>query len=359
MKKTKVLVLGWSNSIGGIETFYMTYFNKIEKDKLKIDFASIYPTIAFEKEIKKSGSKIYQLSNFKKHPLKYQKELKKILLENHYDIVHVHMLSAANILPLKIASQCNVKKVIAHCHNSNIPTGLTRKIMHTFNKRKIKKYANEFVACSHMAGQWLFNDQPFITLNNAVDTKKFKFNKKAREEIRTRYKIKVDDFVMGHIGRFCEQKNQEFLVDLFYEYQKKDKSAKLILIGSGETQENVKKQIEKLQIKDKVIIINNTPEIRQEIEKYYSAFDLFVLPSRFEGLPVVGIEAQANGIPCLFSDRISKEVALNKNVTFLSIDHKEEWIQAIKNQKRCRKPLLKENGYSIEENKIQLEKLYH
>lgn len=353
----KIIVFGLTGNVGGVETFYMSYYRKLNLVKDQIDFVVTGDKIAFEEEIKNAGSTVYKLPDLKRHPLQYTKTLSKILKENKYDVAHINMLSAANILPLKISKKFKIKKIIAHSHNSNIPSGIIRKLLHYFNKNKIQKYANEYLACSELAGKWLFGENiKFIVLNNAVDLDKFRYIEKFRKEIRSKYSIKEKEFVIGHIGRFSEQKNQEFIIEFFNKYLKFNKMAKLILIGSGENQSIIKQKISKLNIDNNVVIVDNT----LEVYKYYSAFDLFVLPSKFEGLPVVGIEAQANGLSCLFSDRITKELSINNNLKFLSIDYIDEWVNAIIEMKynRCNNILLKKKGYSIEENAIQLQKIY-
>lgn len=356
----KIIVFGLTENIGGIETFYMSYYRNLNLKKYQIDFIVVGDTIAFQNEIIARGSKIYQFPNFKRHPMKYIKKLKKLLKYNKYDIVHVNMLSAANILPLKIASKLNVPKVIAHSHNNGIPKGFIRSIMHNVNKSKLNKYANVFLACSDSAGKWMFGENSdFIVLNNAIEIKKFEYEEHYREELRKKYKISSGAFIIGHIGRFCEQKNQDFLLDIYIDYLKINSKSKLFLIGDGKDKEKYKNILKEKEITDSVILLDN----KEDVYRYYSAFDLFVLPSKFEGLGIVAVEAQANGLPCLLSDILPPIVKINNNVTFLSISDKDTWVKNIdciykKGFKRDDSKKIYKSNFNISKQVAYLEKIY-
>ena len=321
----KILVTGFTDNIGGIETFYMAYYRKLDKKKLQIDFIKTTDSIVFEEELSNNGSKIYKLINFKKNPFLYKKQLKEIILKEKYDIVHVNMLSAANILPLKVAHKCGVKKVVAHSHNNGIPKGKVRAILHYLNRRKIVKFSNLLLACSESAGKWLFGENAeFKVIKNAIQIERFLFDSKKRQELRKKYNIQ-EKFVIGNIGRFCEQKNQDFLLDVFIKYLKYDSNAVLMMVGKGEDKEKILDKINKNNIESNVILLENI----KEIWEIYNIFDLFVLPSKFEGLGIVAIEAQANGLSCIFSDKILKELKITKNIYFLELEV-EKWIEKIK-----------------------------
>ena len=356
----KILVVGLTDNLGGIESFFMTYYRRLSKKKFHFDFVTIFPKIAFQEELEKDGCKIYSLPSFKRHPYLYQKELRKLIKENAYDIVHVNMLSAANILPLKVASSLGVKRVIAHSHNSNIPKGMVRKILHQYNQKKIGRYANTLVACSKKAGDWLFGeDSCFTILHNAIEVDKFQYDEKIRRKLRERLKI-GDSYLLGHIGRFCEQKNQEFIIEVFRKCKDEKKDIKLLLIGDGEDKEKIKQKVKSLALEDDVIFLDSTIDVYQ----YYSAFDLFIMPSKFEGLVIVGVEAQANGLPTLFSNKISKEIKANDKVEFLSIQDTTVWKDRIltlatKSQRRhFDREKFKSAGYDINTQTKYLEKIY-
>ena len=184
----KILQIGMGNVAGGLEAFVMNYYRVLVHMDIQFDFVCMYDKIAYEEEIRKLGGRIYYIPNVKKNYQGYIKELKKILKETKYDAVHVNMLSAANIVPLRVAHTMKVPKIIAHSHSSSCP-GLIRKIMDNWNRPKIAKYATDRIACGEMAGRWLFGDKAFqsgqVTLiNNAIQAEKFSFSEKDRDSLR-------------------------------------------------------------------------------------------------------------------------------------------------------------------------------
>lgn len=349
----KILVTGLSANIGGIETFFMSYY-RLLKGGYQFDFVTVEGSIAFEDEILENRGQVFKLPSFKRNPIAYSLALNRIMKENNYDILHANMLSAANILPLKLAKKNHIRKIIAHSHNSDVPSGVVRKILNARNRNKLPQYANSFFACSVLAGNWFFGNRcRFRVLQNAIDIEKFSFSKSLREKMREELGIK-DQILIGHVGRICEQKNQLFLVDVFEKLLKVENNCKLILIGDGENSE--------------LSTHLNNPHIiklpvQKNINEYYNAFDLFVLPSLFEGLPVVGLEAQANGLPCLFADTISAELKCNANCQFIPLIS-ETWVKKIKtlvDEKkltRAENILLREKGFSIAEAQAELRRIY-
>ena len=354
--KIRILQIGMHDKIGGVETYLMNYYRNINHDKFQFDFISIYPELCFEDEITKFGGRIYHLPSEKRRPLKYFNELVKIM--KSYRIVHINMLSAANILPIIAARKAKVKHIIVHSHNSNTPSGVIRKILDRINRVYLRKNATDFWACSNLAGEWLFGKKicqsdSFKVIPNAVDVKDFKFNFNIRNSLRKKLKIE-EKFVIGHVGRFSYQKNHEFLIKMFYEFQKDRPDAILMLIGEGELKEKVEKQVKDFKIEDKVLFIG----ITDKVYEYLNAMDVFVLPSRFEGLPVVGIEAQMTETPCIFSSNITQEVDISKNSQFVDLDI-EKWSNALQNIKRkTDNEILYNQEYDIKYAVEQLMKYY-
>ncbi len=359
----KILVIGFTDNVGGMETFYMTYYRKINHDNFKIDFVTSYKKIAFESELEERGSVVYKLPDFKKRPVSYSKGLKKILLNAKYDIVHINMLSAANILPMKVAEKCGIKKIIVHCHNNGIPKNFIKRLLDAFNKNLYLRRKNfTFLACSKEAGEWMFGlKKEFQVFNNAIDLDTFKFDVKSRQKIRNQYNINDDEFLLGHVGRFSEQKNQVFLIKIMKRIVEKNSQIKLMLIGKGADIPFIKSKIEEFNLDKHVIIVDN----QNDVHEFYSAFDLFVFPSVFEGLGIVALEAQASGLQCIFSENILKIVDLNDGNIYINLDNEKEWTESILQfeEKKCERIVnyenFREKGFDINYEQKKLEDIYN
>ncbi len=331
----RILQMGMTDNLGGIETYLINYYRNIDKSKIQFDFTNIYPNdLCFQGEIIKFGGKVYKVSNYYKHPIKYIREVIKIIKENNYQIVHCNMNSAAILYPLIAAKLAGAKVIIAHSHNESSDKGIIKKLLHNLNKHFIPLFANSFFACSIDAGKWFFsekilNSDNFSIIKNAIDIDKFKYNEKLRDKYRKELNISKDTVVIGHVGRFQIQKNHDKLVDIFYEYQKLNNNSKLLLIGSGPLESVIKDKVHKLDIVDKVIFLGN----RHDVESIMQAMDLFVLPSLYEGLGIVLIEAQSSGLPVLTTTDIPNEAHLNNNYFTLNLsENSKKWADTIVNK---------------------------
>ena len=319
MKKIRVLQIGMSNNSGGVEAFVMNYYRVLAKQSVQFDFVCMYGEIAYKKEIIKLGGRVFEIPNIKKHYIKYCRQLRQIIRNGNYDAVHVNMLSAANIVPLKIACSEGVPKIIAHSHNTQT-IGFLRKLMDRCNRARLKKYSNVKLACGYEAGEWLFGKNAMeqgnaIVVNNAINVKKYLLNEAKRKQIREEYGWN-GKYVIGHGGRFEEQKNHKFIIKVFARFAKKQPDAVLCLIGDGHLRTEMEEMAIDLGIKDRVFF----PGKVSNVADYMSAMDLFLFPSLVEGLPFTLIEAQANGLPCLCSDAITPETYVMDNVETLSLD---------------------------------------
>lgn len=311
---------------GGIEAFMMNYFRYMDKSKVHIDFlVHGYEKGVYDDEIIAAGSKIYHVPMKSKHPLTYQKELKKLFKSEHFDIVHSH-LDAMSGWVLKIAKECGVPVRIAHSHNTDyLTTNKIKRIINNYSQKKIPQYATHLFACSQLAGEWLFGkNSKFKIINNAIELERFQYNDEIRNHIRKENNWE-DKFIIGHIGRFDYQKNQEYLIPILKEVLLNKSNALLMFIGSGDTKPMVKQLVEKNKVEGNVVFL----ESRDDVNKFYNIFDCFVLPSRFEGLGIVAVEAQVNGVPCILSDKIPSIVKINNNTIFVPLDNKKMWIEEI------------------------------
>lgn len=308
---------------GGVEMVVMNYYRNIDRTKVQFDFFALEgSSIPQREEIEKLGGRVFIVPKYT-HLSQYEKAIQKLFKENNYKIVHSHM-NTLSVFSLYGAKKAGVPNRILHNH-STAGKGETKKnIMKYMLKPLAKVFPTELCACSRYAGNWIYGKNvEFRVFNNAIDLNKYKYDKKQRKELRD--KLKIDDKkVIGHIGRFCYQKNHDFLIDIFADVLKKENNAVLMLIGEGELEETIKNKVSRLGIADKILFLGR----KADAYKYYQAMDLFLLPSRYEGLPVVGVESQASGLPCVFSDCVTEEAKLLDSTVFVG-GEKEEYVEKV------------------------------
>lgn len=356
-------VLGGLN-LGGAETMVMNLYRAIDKSKIQFDFIiHLQSKQAYEDEVLAMGGKIYRFPAFNGRNLINQRNLwKKFFFEHkEYKILHSHVRSYASVY-ISIASKYGLITII-HSHstsNGNGFSGYVKNIM----QYPLRFQADYLFACSEDAGKWLFGRKAcqknnFKVIHNAIDAKKFSFCSIKREEIRKKLRIN-DKFVIGHVGRMTKPKNHIFLLRTFCEISKIRKDAVLLLIGDGELRNAIEKEIKKLEIMEKVILLGN----KNNTQDYYQAMDVFVFPSLWEGLGIVGIEAQDSGLPCVVSENIPMEIDLGENLIHVMnlSDGEKKWAEAISNISVCsrygRQDAVCRAGYDIEENAMLMEDFY-
>ncbi len=362
----RILVYGMTSNIGGVEKFIVSFCGKISSNDIVFDYLISDNYCVFSDEIKKNGSKIIKLHHkHLKQPLKFKKECIEIMTKGHYDAFWLNDCSLNSFHLVKIAKKCGIKTRIIHSHNSSNMDysfkGIIKHLIHIYNKMIVDRYATDFWACSDLAADYFYKKtllSRVVIIKNGIDTQLFKYDERARNIIRKKYRL-TNSFVIGHVGRFHFQKNHEYLINLFYHYSKIDKNSKLILIGEGEDKNKIVNLINDYKLNNNVLLLGS----RDDVNMIMQGMDVFILPSLFEGLPIVGIEAQCSGLPCLFSDRITKKVMLLPSSSFLPIDNKkiDLWVKKIseiKTEKYNRINAYKaiiDNGYdiNIESNKIK------
>lgn len=302
----------------GIETFIMNVYRNIDRNKVQFDFLVHNEKKEFyDDEIEKLGGKIHRLT-FKddKNIFKYIRDLNNFF-KNHkeYTIVHGHMQSMMPLY-LLIAKINGVKIRIAHSHNGNYEKTIKGTILHIFS-RFARLFSTHNFACSDVAGKYLFGKNSYDIIYNAIDIDKFVFDGKVREEVRKKMCVE-NKFVIGHIGRFELQKNHRYLLKIM-ESLRDRKDIVLWLIGEGKLESDVKEYIVSNNLEEQVIILG----LRNDVHKLYQAMDLFLLPSLYEGLPVVGIESQISGLNCIFSNNITSELKKTSKVEYIGISNEE------------------------------------
>lgn len=311
------------------------------------------------------GISVHYIVQRKKNLKKHFEEISKIIRDGKFDIVHCHDQNWS-IIYLKIAEKMGVPVRIAHSHLTVQTSDRIKIAISNLFTTSLKKTATGYFACGKAAGIYMWgseiaNSSKLYVMRNAVDAQRFQFSDSIRDEYRKKFGF-GDKTVIGHIGRFNEQKNHLFLINIFKVYLKIDSTALLILIGIGELEEQIRELVIKNEMQNNVIFLGQ----REDVRELYNAFDVFILPSLYEGLPVVGVEAQANGLPCIFSDTISNEVVILPDTEVLKLsDSAQMWAHVIRNlanrkqnDRRDAIDLINAAGYNIEVEAEKLRKYY-
>lgn len=368
----RVLVFGMTENPGGVESFLMNYFKHIDNTKIHFDFlCNTLNPVAYENQIKDANSNVFHIPPRSKNPYRYKKSLNSFFANNAsaYDCIWVNVNSLANIDYLKLAKKYGIERRIIHSHNSKNMDNFLRGILHKLNRNKIKKYATDFWACDESAAEWFYTPKIINKskiIKNAIDISKNKYSDLKRKKLRKYYSLD-NKFVLGNIGRLHFQKNQNFLLDIFDSLQDIIPNSKLVLVGDGPDRKKLEEKANRLGIRDSVIFTG----VQQNISDWLSAFDVFVFPSLFEGLPIAALEAQSNGVPIVASfSALSKDAIINKNILCLDLDESPiDWAKKIA-QYKSNDPKLNRiefqeikdafdvRGYNIELAAKQLEKMF-
>lgn len=284
---------------GGIETVIMNYYRHIDRSKFQFDFIVLEGSqLPFKDEIESLGGRIYVVPHYK-HLIAFEKAIIKIFKENKYQIVHSNM-NALSVFSLYGAKKAGVPIRISHNHSTSEKGETKKNIVKNLLKPFSKIYPTELFACSRYAGEWLYGkNAKFTVINNAIELDRFKFNQEVRNHVRKELGIE-DKFVVGHIGRFCYQKNHDLLIDIFKEVHERNPLSVLLLVGNGELQEEIQTKVNDLGLTDSVKFLGTY----KDTSKLYQAMDVFCLPSLYEGLPVVSVEAQASGLSCVLANSV-------------------------------------------------------
>lgn len=351
-KPIKVLQFSLSESITGIETFLRNLYKEYDHNEIQFDFVTTYSSPVYSEEFIAGGAKIYRVPSAKRI-LGYYLSLRKIIKNNHYDIIHINKNSGADIVPFMVCKGLGVPVVIAHAHNTKSTVGVFADLLSCFNRNFIAKRSTVALASSVEAARWMFGDKycerhyvPIV--KNGINLEDFTFSEERREEIRRRLSL-TNKFVIGHVGKFNARKNHDFLIDIFKEIHILRPESVLMLVGTGPLMAQIQQKVHTLGLSDSVIFMGS----QKNINTYYQAMDAFVMPSMIEDLPVAGIEAQAAGLPLFLSDTIDREIEITNNVKWLSLQQSAPiWADMIVNTCACfeRKPQdeeLRNAGYDI------------
>lgn len=318
----KILVVGMTNTAGGVESFLFNYYKSIDKNLIQFDFLCLMEEpVVYERELRFWGAHLFYTSSKRKKPVRQYLQLSRFfkLHANEYVALWANLNSLANINFLKMAKAHGINRIIVHSHNSANMGGKLQLILHNLNKRKIGNIATDYYACSIDAGKWFYTEEilPEVKIiKNAIDVKAYLFDSEKRYIYRKMYGLEGKK-ILGHIGRLHFQKNQEFLLEIMSSLVKTDDTWYLVFVGTGPEQSKLEEKVKILGLKQHVLFAGH----QKDIKGWLSAFDVFGFPSKFEGLSIVALEAQANGIPIVASESAINNMAqINPNISILSLN---------------------------------------
>lgn len=348
---------------GGVERVVQNYYQQINHSKYVFDFVTHGNVENYHQEILEQGSEIYYLKTVGMMGLHgYKKQIKEQIDLQQYDIVHIHTGHVVGLYAY-LYKCCGAKKVICHAHVTACSNSKQKCLMPLF-RCMATLVSDELIACGRDAGRYCFGKSNFYLLPNGLRFETYnKVNQEDIRRIKKSFGIDKGTFVIGHVGRFSKEKNHSFLAKIIHDYVKNNKNVKFILVGDGPDRETIENIIQANGDQEYVIFTG----IRNDVNVLMKLFDVFLLPSLSEGLPVVGIEAQAAGTPCLFSKTIDKAVCIYKDsCEFIPINKGTKvWIEAINRSRNCSRNstvniynALCENGYEISSAVCKLEAIY-
>ena len=318
-------VMGYMNG-GGVESVVMNYYRHIDREKVQFDFIVCEEsTLIPREEIEGLGGRIFMVPDYKKLP-QYLGALVSLFKREGWHIVHSHM-NSLSVFSLYAAKKAGVPVRIAHSHSTSGNDGFARNMLKNVLRSLSKRYPTNLAACSERAAEWLFgSDCDCRLFPNGVDTKQFKDAKKRRDIIRSQLGISEGALVLGHVGRFAKQKNHAFLLEIFMALKEISPNTTLLLVGDGPLFSEIDYRVQELGLDDDVLLLGQ----RDDIPDLLAAMDVFCLPSLYEGLPVVGIECQAAGLPILVSNSVTQELKKSSFVEFESLESPpKEWANRV------------------------------
>lgn len=368
MKPIKVLQVGMTGNIGGMETYLMEQYRHLDRKKIQYDFVNITENslMVYSDEILNNGDNIFSVCRRSVNPLKHYWGWFKLLVQHkgEYDGIVLNACHLYYVFPMVLGRFMGIPHRIIHSHNNGdeIAIGLFRKCLIGINRQLLYWGASDYWACSDLAGKWMFREKRFQVIHNAIDINKFSFNSDIRQQKRHELGIE-NKFVIGHVGRFSYQKNHEFLINIFNKIYKTEKNAILLLVGDVVEDDcyfkQTKHRVNELGLQDNVLFLG----LRTDVSEIVQAMDCFVLPSYFEGLPLVGLEAQAAGLPCFVSEVITRELAITPLIQYISLnDGSEIWAKKILQMKNTHRRNMSSQieaaGYNICNEVRKIEDFY-
>ena len=328
MAESKVLLFVDRMRVGGIQTLLVELIEQFKMmqqpcDLLLLDDGEHYD---LEDTVRQRGTTVYKLQGiWLRRPWdfpRYERAVQQFFAAHHgYQAVHLNS-GPKNYPILKYAKRYGIPVRIAHAHNTGFQTSSkAAQLLGDLFKRPLRRYATHCLACSDLAGQWMFGSRwmsagKVTVLPNGIPLREYAFQPDVRRQVRDSWHVGVNTLVVGHVGRFTTQKNHSFLLEIFAELHRKQPDSLLVLAGVGELQDAARSKAEELHLTDSVRFLG----FRSDVAELQQGMDIFLMPSLYEGFPVTGVEAQAAGLPCVFSDTITREVKILDAVAYLPLD---------------------------------------
>lgn len=362
MRKIKICHVIGDFVNGGVESVIYNYFSHMDLSKFEVHI--IGHGIKVQEcadRFAKLGFTIHNIPPKRDSFVKSCKAMEDIFQKEEFDVVHSHLTEWACV-PMFLAWKCGVKVRINHSHMAEKPRGIKNKIYYGVRLWLGKLFATDYFACGNDASRYLFGEKIFDSgkvtiIPNAIDLQKFKYDEDVRAKIRRELQVDESTVVIGHVGRFFEQKNHDFLIDIYEQYRKINPHSILLLLGDGELRDVIVNKVKNKDLVEHVRFLG----VKSNVSEWYQAMDLFLLPSLYEGLPVVGVEAQASGLMCVFSDAITDEIAISPFTKFVSLTKTaQQWAETIDESlnQHNRAEVILDKRYDIDECACKLEEYY-
>ena len=353
---------------GGVAKLLYDYYRHMDHSKIRFDFMiyNFYDEGIYEKPLREMGCHIYKLPTYTENPDECTKMQEKVISEGNYDVIHTHF-GIGGFRILKIAKKYNIPKRIVHSHIAYEPYSLKTKMANVVKRALNKYYATDLLACGIDAGKFMWGNSAVVhekvfIMKNAIDTNKFAFSSDIRRNKRIELEVE-GKLVIGVVGRLSEQKNYPFLFKVYQDILKQREDVELVVIGRGLEEEKIHTLARTMGVYEKIKFLG----VRNDVPELLNAFDIFLLPSLYEGLPVVLVEAQANGVYEIVSDKVTHEMNISDLIHYLPIEGEtavQKWSKAIcdyidnTNKRENYADMVTESGYDIKIASHVMEKFY-
>lgn len=345
MSRSRILVWGLSNNRAGTEAVIYNYVRNLPE--VDFDFLCYEEPLNY-KDLFDSGSRnrYFVIPVKIQHPIAYMHELSKFMHEHgkEYHTLWFNVNDVSNIDLLIYAKRYGIQRRITHMHSSEMPKIFITKFFSKLNWKKCLRLTTDRWACSESAGNFLYTSLPYRVIPNMVDVRSCVYNEDKRNDVRREWSLK-DSWVIGTVGRLAEEKNQSFLIRLMPEILEWEPKAKLLLVGDGPLEDDLKKIANELNVEDQIVFAG--PQL--DVQAYLSSFDVFAFPSLYEGFGISLLEAQYNELPCVISEGVSEEAIVSTNVQTVALSNVEGWVKSLLQCKRETDVLISEkaNRYDL------------